>query len=238
MAIETVQDQLRQQQRSALALAKKHPAFIFSGAYFLLTGIGLLYSTLFFGLFGISFSDFAQPSDLLMAALKEPLLIALFLGSLLGIYLAYRLDFWMRRRFSWYEAMYRWSFYERLSYHPLFIASGVAAYAVAFTLFYVAEAAEDVRDGEAREVIVEIRGATETTTLRRTLLGTTSAFALVYDVATKEARAVPFESIVSLAVATERDSAATGSAEAAGASRPRPAPDSTAATSRAARKSL
>lgn len=205
MALETVQNELRQQQRSVLALAKKHPALLFSGAYLLLTGVGLLYSTVFFGAFGISFSDFAQPSDFLMAALKEPLLVALFLGSLLAVYLIYRFDFWMRRRFGWYEAFYRAELYERLTYHPLSIIFGIVAYGALFTLFYVAEAADAVREGEASEVVVQLRGADGAETLRRTLLGTTSGFALVYDVETKEARAVPFESIVSLIVASEQE---------------------------------
>lgn len=209
MALETVQGRLREQRRTTLTLIKKHPALLFSGAYLLLTGIGLLYSTIFFNSFGLSFNDFAQPSDLLlMAALKEPLLIAFFLGSLLFVYFLFRLDFWMRKTFSWHEALYRSNFCERFSYHPFSIIFMIVVYAVLFTFFYAGVATKTVKDGEANKIVVQLRAADGPEPLRRTLLGTTSSFALAYDTETKEARAIPFESIVSLVVAAEQDTSA------------------------------
>jgi magnesium-transporting ATPase (P-type) len=205
MPIDTIQEQFRQQTGNVATILKNHPALMFSSLYVLLTANGLFYSVLFYKKFGFSFIDFAQPADFLMASIKEPLLLALNVGSILFIVAVYRLDLWMRRRYAWYEALYRPKSLERFVYHPLVLLAMLILYAATLTYNYVELTTARAMAGKHPEVVIELRTRDGLQSIRRTHLGTTSSFILVYDIRTKESRAISIDSIESIVVSGAKE---------------------------------
>ena len=201
MSVEELRNTWHERRVRLLEVLQSHPALVITGVYLFLTAVGLLYSTLFFRQLGMHFSDYAQPEDFLMAALKEPLLIVLVVGSIGLVYLLFRLDFWLRERYAWYDTFLGNQWMERINYHPAMIGFVVLVYAFLFTFIYADVVATRAQNGERRTVSVELRTGCAPQHLQRTLLETTAGFLLVYDAETEEARAIPYESVLSLIIA-------------------------------------
>lgn len=221
MPVDQTRKQLQQQRRSLRSLLQANPALLLSALYLLLTLAGLLYSVLLFRVFDLRYVDFAQPSDFLMASAKEPALVLMLLASLLTFRIMLALDMWSRKHFSWYEAIYRLPGVEQISYRPWFLGGVVLVYALLFTSMYAGWVADSIRAGDKAQVLIELNEEAGGDRLLRVVLGTTSAFMLVYEPDSREVRAIPFGSLRSVVVN------GAGAAGSAPASAPLSAPSST-----------
>lgn len=158
-----------------------------------------MYSWAFLRGFGVNIFHYAEPSDFLLASLKEPLT---WLLTILALLLTL-LDNAMSRRveqkgpsrlFGWYTS----ERYRQYNY----LAAVVAI--IAFLFFYAAEAETKVREGEGEVVTVHVADGSPPKQL--IMLATTVKFLFFYDHATQRIDVHPNESISMLSVTSQKTS--------------------------------
>ncbi|MDA1372894.1 MAG: hypothetical protein O2971_19365 [Proteobacteria bacterium] len=84
---------------------RNHPTMVITLGYFIVTGIGVVYSIFFYREFGSNIVKFADVTDFLLASIVEPISIVIFLGILVFTLTMFQLDFWVRRKWPGYK---RW----------------------------------------------------------------------------------------------------------------------------------
>ena len=67
-------------QRETVKLLREQPALFLSLGYVFLTFVGMVYEWLLFQRFGVNVLDYADVGDFLLAAVREPTVVALCLG--------------------------------------------------------------------------------------------------------------------------------------------------------------
>lgn len=186
---------------------REQPALAVTLAYVALTAAGMLYEFNLFRRFGLNILDYADPSDFVLASLRDPVVVLLCLVPVPLLYALSRTGDHMRRRVrrrrearGIVEDPTRRSFRQRaeewrrsppvvMVMVPLFIL----IYAYDLTFFYARSVAHGIREGQGKRVHVEaIGGASPADAL---LLGTTGRFVFLYDPADSATFAVPVESI-------------------------------------------
>ncbi len=89
-------------QYSVRDLLKRHPGVLVSVGYVVISLIGMLFSQALFSEFGVNYFNYAEVSDFLLAALREPMTFALAAGAIvvtLLIFLMTHLENrWLTRR--------------------------------------------------------------------------------------------------------------------------------------------
>jgi hypothetical protein len=170
---------------------REHPALIASGLYVLASFVGMFWSWAYLRQFRINVFNYAQISDFLLASLKEPFtwVLVVLAFAMVQADNAYSRRVGRRARTKWF----RW--YGTSGYRMINNIGAIALVGV-FIFVYATLEAEDTRDGEGEsvDVIFEEGGTARTATL----LGTTSQFVFLYDVATERVDIHPFESVHSI----------------------------------------
>lgn len=185
---------------SLSAFAKDHPGLLLSGAYLAATAIGMLSSWTFYALFDIDIFAYAQLSDFLLAALRNPLASIAILVAIPFVWFVMVSDSWMDRRYTWYKYLYGTERLRRLSRSPGAWVLYFALYAFTFSALYSSRMADRVEGGGAPRVEVQLLGGDylgrdATQTFGADLLGTTSSFVFLYDRASRRVTVVPVENV-------------------------------------------
>jgi hypothetical protein len=139
-----------------LLLMREHPALAVTSAYAAASFIGVMFSFAFYIELGVNFFNFADISDLLMAVLREPVTLLLFVG---GVAVAWMLRSYYRWEWSWFQRHppRRWLARAccRLSqsnYHSAWSdVVGVIACTFLFITLYGEHKADQVREGRVRQ---------------------------------------------------------------------------------------
>ena len=204
----------REPGQTVTGFLRQHPGLVVSLIYLTVSLIGLLFSYSLFREFGINIFLYAEISDFLLAALREPMTFAVAgVAILTGVLLfaLSNLEFWWYRRHPpksrfgenyhrLSQAMYN-SFWTRVAVFVL--------YAYLFLSLYGEYKSEQIRSGHGDEIQLFIAGDTEgSSTLRSTgrtgiLLGTTNKFVFVYDPTAGTTNVIPNESIIRIVLARE-----------------------------------
>jgi hypothetical protein len=142
-------------------------------------------------------------SDFILAALRRPLATVAILAAFPAVWLIMKTDDLMDRRFLWYKHVYGPEKLRRLSRTPAAWTLYLALYAYAFSLVYSGRLAARVHDGHVRVVEAQLQsgeylGQDATEPFRSSLLGTTSAYVFLYDVASSTVTVVPLENLAKL----------------------------------------
>jgi hypothetical protein len=134
-----------------------NPTVVFTLLYLYVTAIGLLYSWVLYGKFGINIFDYSEIGDFLLAAFKNP--IALVSAGVLAVMGAA----WLSYRASRLEDQVKWDeqLMESYSFATVLIVISIA-FAIVFgslILPYLSasRSASSIKDGETREVDVRYR---------------------------------------------------------------------------------
>ena len=182
-----------------------HLGILLTLSYLFLGALGMLHEGLVFLMFRVNILDFAEPSDFLVAALRDPLIVVVSLVAVPLVALYYRLiaraNARPGRKQWWRGTASQRQFVER-HYSALFLATTLL-YAVVFSLFYALHVAKQLRAGEGRHVRVELvadPGHFQRDTAPLLMLGATQKYLFLYDRSLQSTSIVPSSNIARVVV--------------------------------------
>jgi hypothetical protein len=118
--------------------------------YLFLTTLGVFHRALAFLVFRINVFDYAEPSDFLLAALRDPLIILVCIAPLPLLALYYKGAAWLQRRTksTWLSSTERQKEFTRRYRRPLYAFTAVL-WAIAVSLHEASSVARDLREHRA-----------------------------------------------------------------------------------------
>jgi hypothetical protein len=148
--------------------------------------------------------DYAEPSDFLLAALRDPLIILVCVAPIPLVALYYRGAAWIQRRSKskWLTGTEKQQAISR-RYRRQLYALTAFLWALAASLHYASSVARDLRAGTGRRVHVELVSGAQTLpvdTMPQLLLGTTQKFLFLYDASRQVTSVIPISNIARLRV--------------------------------------
>ncbi len=172
----------------------EHPALLASALYIIASAIGMGFSWVFLGRFGIDVFQYVQVGDFLLASLKEPMIWVLVGASLLLVVLDRRGSRrWGRKARSAWTRWYGSERYRQVAYLLMPLLVGLYIYAWAI---YKADRAFA---GEGTMISVTLSDAG--TARKALLLDTTSSFVFLFDPPSRRVTILPHESVGSISYA-------------------------------------
>lgn len=201
---------VRPAQEVFLKLLKREPALSLSLAYLFLTAVGITYDWWFYLFFGVNILEYADFTDFLLAAVREPLVMVFTVLSAVIILLFQEMNYRARIRFPAYDRMCRnpWMGLGQSAYFiPVRVYTAftiIVYFGGVFTPFYAMYRADKIRSGSSRPVAVRLVNeavASGTSATRESrVVGTTSRFVFLYDVQAKKTSVIPFDSIAEMTI--------------------------------------
>ena len=184
-------------------LETEHLALAITLAYLFLAAVGMLHRGFVFLHFRINLLDYAEPSDLLLAALRDPLIVLVCIAPIPLVALYFRGAARLRTRYPdsfWATGGARGREFQRKHRDKLYVAT-VMLWALAFSLQYAGKVARDLRAGTGRRVQVDlITGSVRAPgdTLWPLLIGTTQKYVFLYDNVREVTTVVPVDNVAQL----------------------------------------
>ncbi|MEO7876802.1 MAG: hypothetical protein ABIR62_11870 [Dokdonella sp.] len=197
---------LRRASRRALG----EPAFLLSVAYFAMSALGLWASYWLYRPFGIPIFQYLQPTDILVAGLRDPMYLVLVAA---GFALSAIIRRWERWRFAhpdraermrahWYGRLWAPRWWERINAstftRALFSIGFVIYFAFALVISYTRMQADRILRGDATHVVITYADGTAATAGPAILVGTTAGWVFVFWPQQKRAEAIAQQSLRSL----------------------------------------
>ena len=197
---------------------RENPTLLLSLMYVDLTGVGILYSLLFYGQFGINIFDFAEIGDFLLAAFKAPgvtFSVLLAQVALLGLLVSVRMTWreYVTRPDERTEEHDTSIDFRRRLYQAETTVRALAVFLVASTLLLITailparlanSQVDAIRQGEQPQIAVQhrnfSRSAEQVTEPGLHLIGATQNTVFFYDVNEKRTIMNPRSQIVSIEV--------------------------------------
>lgn len=198
-----------------LKLLRKDPALSFTFGYLFLTTVGIAYECWFFHYFGVNVLEYADFSDFLLAAVREPVVILLSVVSAAVILTLQEINYRARLRFPGYDRLNRrlnrnpWTRtgFANLSLSPrvMIIATILVYFGGVFTPLYAVYRVDRIKAGHTRPVTVRLSdsggaGANQPGTRTLPIIGTTSRFVFLYDAKARQTRIIPVDNIAEITV--------------------------------------
>lgn len=182
-----------------------HLGLLLTLSYLFLGALGMLHEALVFSMFRINILDFAEPSDFLVAALRDPLIVLVSLVAVPLVALYYRFIVGANARSTeerWWRGTLRQRRFVERNYTALF-AGTTLLYAVGFSLFYALHVAKQLRAGEGRRLRVELvadPGHFQRDSSALLMLGATQKYLFLYDRTRQVTSIVPASNIARVVV--------------------------------------
>ena len=199
---------LRAQAAEYMRLIGPHSGLALTGAYLILTLIGFMYHVWLFAEFEINVLNFSETGDFLMAAIRQPVVIFLFVLPFGLLWLIYRVDALARRLIPAYQALYdRYRSWSSPTYKLWSGATIVLLYGTLFTQFFAENVADRIKAGRGQRVGVDLRDAAARAGApsEALLIGTTTRFVMLYDPADSLTYIVPLETLSKLTISAKRE---------------------------------
>lgn len=205
-------------QQSLLAFLRRHPGVIVSVGYVAVSLIGMLFSQALFSRFGINYFNYAEVSDFLLAALREPMTFALAGGAVVVTLLIFGItkleQQWIARRSpksrvgKFYQSVSNWA-YNNVGV----IIASFLLYAYLFLNLYGDWKSEQIKTGSGKQVTVELANEVDGAAAGKRLdgvmlLGTSNKFLFIYDLDARRAYIIPNENISRLIITAAEPSTA------------------------------
>ena len=184
----------------------EHVGLVITLSYVFLATVGMLHEALVFAAFKVNIIAFAEPSDFILAAIRDPLIIVVTVAALPVVAVYFR---WARRLHIRNTGTHRWYMGSPvwrqmvMRYFPTLFVSTVLIYAFAFSALYSLYTSNRLRAGVGRHVRVDLisdpaRLASDTAA--KLLLGTTQKFVFLYDPVAHTTTIVPSNNIARVVV--------------------------------------
>lgn len=189
-------------------ILRQHPGVLVTVIYGGVSLIGMLFSHSLFSHFGVNFFNYAEVSDFLLAALREPMTFVLAGGAVLVTLLIHLISHFEQRWFAKHPPQSRIArAYQRSSswaYSNVYVVLAVfVLYSYLFLSLYGEWKSEQVKNGDGRRVTVELADTTKFG--NAILLGTSNKFVFIYDQAGDRVNIIPNENISRLIVDAQPD---------------------------------
>jgi hypothetical protein len=187
-------------------VAREHPTLVLTLLYLGLTYIGMMHDVFFYLAFKVRILEFAETSDFLMAAIRNPLTIFL---CLLPFPLLMLLAHWRRSmitRVKWYgdfARRYEGTVWSGVPVRVLSATLFILVYVTLFTELYAFSEAARVRQGKGQRVGFA-RNDGIVPDERPILLGTTGKFVILYFPTRKATEVVPIDNTAAITVDSRR----------------------------------
>ena len=183
--------------------AREHPGLVVSGAYFAATLVGMMSSWTLYRRFDINIFHYAQLSDFVLVAVRNPLATVSILLAAPVVWFVMKTDRWLAQRAPWYKYIHGGPRLHALSRTPAAMLLYLVLYAYAFSLLYSGDVEDNVRSGNVAMVEAQLGSGTffgrdATLPFEAGMLGATSGWVFLYDVEEDVASAIPIENVVSL----------------------------------------
>lgn len=179
------------------------PGLVLTVGYLVLTALGLGYQFAYFREFRVNILDYAEVSDFLLAALREPAVLLLALAPLPLLWVLSNSNKYLERSFPRYASYVKSTDTARARaiVHPVF----VAIYFLLFALLYAEWKAGFIKRGIGNRVAVTLQtmpvgGMPAGPAI---LLGKTSAFIFVYYRSERRTHVIPLDNLARLVVEQE-----------------------------------
>lgn len=175
----------------------------------------MVYEFLFFQEFDLQIFDFADPSDFLLVAVRQPILLLFTLLSLLTLQRVSRSHARRlkrsekyRRFHGWLRTRKWWPFFESASYVLILVG-----YFFTFCAIYAQHNAASIRNGNGRLVQVELNSeagaAAKTASGEYALLGTTTRYLILYNISARRPEILPVNNLARLQMVPPSTDSAT-----------------------------
>lgn len=180
---------------------QRHPALLLTVAYLAVSLTGLVFSWAFFRQFGVNYYLFADLTDFLLGAVREPASLLAALGGLVVVWLIFRYTTWELSRLE--RIQNRGRLLQSYINMNRTLMSGwasllfLALYGFMTISLYADWRVKTLRAGEGTEVLVSINGGEPVT---RLLMGSSARFIFLYDPDSGSTTVLPDESITSLTI--------------------------------------
>jgi hypothetical protein len=192
----------RNRDRIARIFAEQ-PGLVLTTGYLVLTALGLGYQFAYFHEFRVNILDYAEVSDFLLAALREPAVLLLALAPLPLLWLFGVFNKLLGRFFPRYDSYSKATDTARARaiIHPLFII----IYFFLFVLWYAEWKAGFVKRGQGTRVGVTLQTipAAGMPAGPALLLGKTSGFVFVYYRSDRRTHVIPLENLARIVIERE-----------------------------------
>ena len=190
---------------SLARVAREHPGFAVSMAYFAASAVGMLSSVSFYGYFGINVFHYAQLSDFILVAIRNPAATLAILLSVPVVWTLSALDRWLGTRFRWYRLTWGLEWLRRLGHTPAAMVLYFLAYAWLFAELHSERLYQAVESGDWPSAEVQFQSGTylgrdATMPFEALVLGATSTAIFLYDADTDRATVVPLENVAALVI--------------------------------------
>ena len=186
-------------ERTWLTRLGENPGALLTLAYLLVSLLGLCFSWALLREFNINVFSFADVTDFLMAAFREPMTFLLAVSALgVGLLLHFIAGWeirWLERRGPRSAVGRNFLAFERtMRRYGVYTVSGFLGYTGLFILLFAHGEAGAIREGDGERVVVQV--ADDPTPVPGLLLGATSRFVFVYRPELGQAEAIPQENIL------------------------------------------
>ncbi|MCG8434842.1 MAG: hypothetical protein MJA83_12500 [Gammaproteobacteria bacterium] len=202
--------QLQDQGTSFIDLCRTNPGFALTLVYLLASMIGMMFSWALYTRFEINYFDYAEISDFLLAAIREPQTFLVAAGAIPVVWLFYRSSLYFYGKFTEDKLTHkiiRWSvdFNSRTHSNLIVQIFIFAAYSVLFVTAYARWKHEQIITGNGRYVSVKLAehagpafaGIDDGKTL---FIGATQRVVFLYEPANERALIIPYENIAGILV--------------------------------------
>ena len=188
----------------------EHLGLLLTLSYVFLAAVGLFHEALVFAIFRINIIAYAEPSDFILAALRDPVVVLVNLAALPIVALYYkctmRLHVKTMNLRNWWMGSMRWRSYVAKHYSAFFMFT-VVLYALTFSLYYAERSARHFRAGIGQRIHVQLvadPAHTASDTAASLLLGTTQKFVFLYDPVARRTAIIPTNNIARIIVDAKR----------------------------------
>ncbi len=197
---------------SLVATLREHPGLLLTVLYLIASMIGLAFSWSLFSQFNINIFSYAEVTDFLMAALREPLTIPLTASAVLVAWALQAMARWEIRWFAKHSPRYKITRGYRTLSKKMYDSGWIGpfafiAYAYLFLAMYGDWKSEQIKMGKGDFVEVYLASGDTPDRLgngRTLLLGATNKYIFVYHLDTHSTDAVPNENIAWIKLTPER----------------------------------
>lgn len=186
---------------------RREPLLLVTCSYLFISAYGLWDSYWFYRRFDIPILEFMQSSDYFVAGLRRPEYLGLLAWTLLASWLALVPERWRQRhpervagleRRWWGRALLprRSDWWMYMGLHPETMATATALAAMALGLYVLGDArAQRIHEGGGHAVAVTLLGADRPMQGEWRMLGTSSAFVLLWNPDERRAEVLPIDGV-------------------------------------------
>ena len=193
--------------KRAIELVRDHPGIALSAGYGVVSLIGIMFSWSLFSQFGITYFQYADISDFLLAAIREPMTFIMAASAIVVAMLLIRMSYGSQKFYRRYMDkffLFRWAYaIDRFGTTGIGFIFVLIAYTFLFITMYGAWKSRQIRDGEGTKIRVTMTSEAtaalgEQTGKPLTLLGTTSRYVFLYSPRDDQSFIIPADNIAAL----------------------------------------